>query len=385
MADSEITADVAEAAAEAAPEIDPDVSVAERAEAKLDDELGAIYDKMNQPEGAEEKAAEGEEEKSAPERGKDGKFVKAEEGKDKDGQPLLKEGEPKDDAEGTAAKSEAIARPDTWSPEKEDLWKTLSPEAQQHIAQREKEAHDQISRQGNVLSAYKPIGELLTRHKGMFDRNGMDFEQGISALLDAQSLLEQDPIGGIAAIAERYGITRQDLVTRLGGQVQGANGQQAQVNPEVSRLESRITELQNRLAADERERESLRLAEERNRQTSMDRQVADWAKDKPHFGEVRALMADLLMGHANRGQELTLDQAYDMAVNATPSVRAAAEADRKAREESERQKEAEAKAAAAKKVQAINAGSSRAGRPAPKPFLSEDHLEEIYDRAAATG
>lgn len=342
----------------------------EDAEAKLDAELGAIWDKNNSPEAKDETGKPNEKSAVARERGPDGKF-KAKETSNSD------QAQPKDAKQEEAKAEPAIERPKAWSADKDAVWASLSPEAKAHVAQREKEAQSEISRLGQTIAADKPVRELLAKHKDTFERNGISVDHGIAALLDAQDALDRDPVGTIAVIAERYGISRQQLAAKLvGGQIPGAN-------PAIASLEQKVAGLEQQLVAERRERETRVRTEATAAQDKANGDVRTWSNGKPYFDEVRQTMADLMMAAVQRGQTLSLDEAYDQAVHALPAVREKVLAAKQAEAEAKRKADKEAEASAAKRNSALNAGSARQGRPTPRDFMSDDWLSDLHDRAAS--
>jgi septal ring factor EnvC (AmiA/AmiB activator) len=84
------------------------------------------------------------------------------------------------------------------------------------------------------------------------------------------------------------------------------------------------------------------------------------------------------------GTAETLDEAYDMACNAIPSIRQKIrEGERKA-EEAKRAEEQRKKASEAKRAQTVNVGSS-ARRVASVPsgkWDSDTYLENVFDRVS---
>lgn len=300
-------------------------------------------------------------------------------------QSQTEEVELQDEEKAQSPKPGAIDRPTSWSPELDGVWKSLPPEAQQLVAKREGEAHAQITRMGETLSAYKPIGELLNQYRPVFERNRIQPAEGIRLLLDGQRMLDADPVGGLAAIADRYGMNRVQLAQALVGPMRaGADGKGTAVDPAVAQLSSQLASLNSRL--DQREQQDRQRQEQQEKlaQETTDREVQAWATDtkapKPFFNEVRHTMATMMTDAAMQGRTLSLDDAYDQACYANPAVREKVLAAKKVEDLEKRKREA----SAIKRQGALNAGAAAPARPAPgSDPLAFDALGEAYDAIAA--
>ena len=153
-------------------------------EAALDADLSAIWDKANKA------------------RDEDGRF--------KSTAPPEPEPETTDQSLETVAPEPAppaIAAPVSWSREKvEQVWNTLTPAAKEYVAQRESQSTAEISRLGQQVKQIEPIVKTLEQHRASFERNGMSYQDGVSALLKAQDMLDANPVAAIQHIAQAYGV-----------------------------------------------------------------------------------------------------------------------------------------------------------------------------------
>jgi hypothetical protein len=329
-------------------------------DALSDDSLNAIYDKIQ----AGPEAPEGDPDDPVDDDSAD--------------QPTEPEDEP--------AVTQAIAAPAAWSAEKKALWPTLSPDAQQYIADRESKAHGQISQMGQQLSQLKPVGELRSQYQDVFDRNGMDFVEGFHTLMAAQNLLEQDPMKGIAAIAQTFGI---DLAQAFGGQAQQPQGQQPQSAPapEIQRLQHQIQKLEGILTEQQRATIATQTAEARRMVEASSQEIGNWAKDKPFHDDLAPTMAEFFKtGVAN-----TLDEAREMALIRHPEIREKVEASRKEAEaasalaaKEKARKEQEKVVAAAKRAAKTNGGNRIASVSPAGRWDDDKNLGAIFDSVAAS-
>lgn len=285
--------------------------------------------------------------------------------------------------EGSApAITPASAAPNSWSAEMKEKWGSLPPEAQGYIAQREKEAHDQISRMGQDVARLKPVGELISTRQEVFDRHGIAPHEGISLMLDMQDLLDKDPRAGLSAIAQTYGI---DLATEFGSQQPGQQTQGR--SPEVAQLQQTVRQLQQQLAQRDNVTKVREQREAAARRTEAKSAVDKWGEGKEHFAspDVKKLMGTLL----GNGTATDLDDAYDKACHAIPEIRqklneAAQKAAEEQRKTAEKQRLAdEAKAAAdARKNRGINGGGKAGHKASGGRWDDDEALSATFDRVA---
>lgn len=346
VAETPAAATNAAPAAPAAPTPEPaKPDTPEARDAALTADLAAVWDKQT----------------TGAERGADGRFV-SKSGEPKDGKPV----EPNSADQPQAAtpepaKTPAITAPLSWSADAKAYWEKLPPEAQTYIAQREGEAHKQITSQGERLKTYEPIDGVLSHYKDDFSRRGVQPAQAVSLLLEAQRQLDANPLNGLVQIGLTYGIDLRPLLNGVPPQ------QLPQADPRVQALEQTVSQLKQHLSTREQQ-ESEQVV------SIAQAQVTEFSKDKPYFEEARPLMAAML----SNGQATTLDDAYDMAIHANKSIRERILADQRKTEEAKRTEEAKARAEEARKSGKVNVKS---GTATPTPKTIDETIEELARRA----
>lgn len=337
------------------------VTIVEKHEPTMDETLLAAYNKSTKPDRDEK-----------------GKFTAKTEG----AEPAT--GEAEQPAEEAAAETESTDQPEeskvepakpvidpphSWSGEHKAKWATVPPELQTYIANRESEAHAAIASAGRYIKSHEPFDQLIQHHQEKFAKRGISPAQSFATLLAAQDALDENPLSGILQIGLSYGI---DLRPYLQG-AQQQPGQASQPDPMVSQLRAELSEIKGKMTASER-------AAQEAAQSAQDQQIAqanvaitDFAKDKPHFEEVRVLMGRLI----ESGEAPDLNTAYDMAVNAKPDIRQRIQADQRKADEAKRLADQKAKADAARKAAATNV---RSGPSTQSPKTMDDDLQEIARR-----
>ncbi len=323
----------------------------------LDEVLSQTYDK-----------ASGE-----PLRGPDGKFVSkepetVEEAVEAAPVEAQAEDQTSPEAETPEPAAPAIEPPVSWSREMRDKWSALPPEAQQYIAQRESEAHSQISRLGQQVKAFEPVAKVLEQYKGTFERNGRDFVSGVEALLIAQSMIDENPRAAIYEIARSVGV---DL---------GAEPLQNESLPsrEVLALQAEVRELKHQIAETRTDVVSSKQREQEQQSAALQAEITALGEKLPYFNEVREHMARIVNAYQldEQGWPVSkiIEWAYDKATRLDDNVWSKIQAERKAKEAAEAKKKAED----AKRVGSLNVKTSTAARPAARSI--DDALAAEFDR-----
>lgn len=259
-------------------------------EDRLDAALSARYQEMLGPEGSALGTGEAKEFETSP-----------------DGDATIDTAPGGSEHSGQAAPATAI--PAAWSKEMHQHWDTLPPQIQEYVSQRELDSSRKISEQGKELNRARPLVELFERYQQSFDRHGVTLEQGMESLMNAQAMLDQDPLRGIATIAQTYGI---DLPKLFGPAYQ-------EMDPALKQLVEHNRALQAQILNSQRDQRARQTADQRAAMERGFQQIDDWltVEDRPYFDTVQDTMAVLL----DQGMASNLDEAYDMACHANPATR----------------------------------------------------------------
>ncbi|MBX5089354.1 hypothetical protein [Rhizobium lentis] len=290
--------------------------------------------------------------------------VKPEENND---QPLDKAPEP--------AKP-AIEAPNSWSAEMKAKFSSLPPEAQEYIAQREREAHAAITQKGEQIKAFEPIRQTLDQHREVFVKNGVSEAEGVQRLFAADRFLQERPAEAIQWLANHYGVDLRQFAT---GTQQPDQSQQP--SSEVIQLRRELAEIKNSLTARERSEQQAQTA-------TVAQTIEKFASENPYFAEVEEELMGLIPVIKSKEPGLNhsevLKKAYDRAVYANPDVRQRLQADQqKAAEEKRKAEEAEA-VRKAKQAGGINQKSVQGTTPT-KGASMEDTMSAVYDRLHGNG
>lgn len=317
-------------------------------EAAIDADLQAIWDKRN------------------PARDESGRFAstKSENAAPSDDASNDTEGQPPAPQPTEQASKPAIEAPVSWPKEMKDKWPTLPPEAQELIATREREAQVKISQLGNERAALQPIAHVVEQHRDVFAKHGLPADQGINLLINAQRMLDQNPVAAIAQIARSYGVDLSAF----------GNGSGTQ-SPDVAILQSEIANLRaqlNETATHVRAQQEAELRSlEQQHLSTIDQFLDGKPLNESDFEELAVLVEAEKRLTPGGKPEQWLSQAYETFQARKPERRAAL-IEAKAAEAAQA---AQKKAAEAKKLGSLNVRSSPHAANAARSL--DDTLKEI--------
>jgi len=295
--------EIAQPSAESAPSGPQEVVVVDQPRPSLDETLAKVGNEIFS--------------RHEPERNVDGRFKSkvvapadagAPEGVEVPGSPVA--------APPELAPVPTIEAPQSLPASLREKWPTLPPDVQRDIAARESEAHQRITTDGQrikSLQQYEELAAPLAEAAKSLNLSVPDYQRG---LMEGDRFIKQHPDQAILRIAQAYGVDLNALVT-------GTPQPQRQPNPngdlyrELNAVKSKLSSIEEQTQS-----EKLRAAEQT---------VASFKKDKPYFDEVESLMTKLYE------PGMDLNALYDMAVNASPEVRARVTAEKAAAEAKERQ------------------------------------------------
>jgi len=372
----------APAAERAAPQ---QVTIVETPKPSYDEELSAIYDKVNTP--APDKAP-----------AQNAKTVAAAlVDTDEPELPLdLEITDPPEDTPSEPA-TPAIAAPNSWSTEQKAKWSTLPPATQSYIADREKDAHAKITQQGNELRQYQPVREIYEHIRTLGVPAGREPEV-IANWARAQAALDQNPGDGLKWLAKSYGVDLAQLAGNTTAKSENETIDDLFRDPRLDRIAPEVNELRNQVGALQRQLQARTHAESSSRQRQVEDVISTFSNRDDVKDNWNVLETDIIHEievlkasdpNLVHDYEKLLAKAYDRALYANPESRARILADqqRKAQEVQEVSRKKEAEEAAKKQAQAKKVASMnvRTGATASTPTFDgkwddKARLGAIYDR-----
>lgn len=242
--------------------------------------------------------------------------------------------------------------PNTWKKEVAEKWATLPPEARAEIQRREADFHKGIEQYKGAATFGQSMERVIAPHAQTLQSLGITPDKAVAELMQADHRLRygspQDKHAYFAQLAQSYGI---DL-----GQVQTT--QQTPIDPNVSALQQQVQQLSGWI-------QNQSLMGQQQEQAKLNSEIASFAADPSHshFESVKGHMAALLQA----GQAQSLADAYEQAIYANPTTRAAVLQQQAAAQ----REEAVKKAQAAKTAASVNT-RNRPSLPVSQPIGSMD-------------
>lgn len=219
--------------------------------------------------------------------------------------------------EGKPAEDGSVKAPVSWSPKLREEFNKLSPSVQAQINKREGE----INKFQNDGAESRKIGERMTQTLQPFQavmsaHGATDPVQAVQGLMNTAATLQtgspQQKAQKLAEMVDYYGIDINALDNALSGQ--------PNADPQTSALEQM---LEQKLAPMQNFMNSVQGNQQQQQQQTQQtatNEVATFEQTAEFIGDVRNDMADLLDMAAKRGQEMSLQQAYDKACAINPEI-----------------------------------------------------------------
>ena len=283
------------------------------------------------------------------------------EGKTRDdkGKFTKKDAAPIDEAKDITPVEKEIEPPKSWADDKKAKFKELPPDVREYILQREDEAHKQFTKQDDERLFGKQLKDVITPYMPIITAEGGNPATAVQSLLNTAYLLrtgtQQQKTQLFQQLAQQYDID-----------INAVAQPQRQVDPYIQQIENRLSQFEQKLTHDI----SLQERQEYDKNVA---EVNAFAANPAHthFEQVKPQMAPLLAS----GQAKDLQEAYDMACWANPTIRSTLLEAQEADKAVKRKEEMEAKRKAAVSVTGSPAKSN--GNALPQRDLREELRENL--------
>lgn len=253
-------------------------------------------------------------------------------------------------------------------------WADMPAEAQEAVLSSHRDLSRKLADQGRVVSAAKPIYDVLVQAAQEIptirDMTPQQIAQDVFQMARIQAQMGNDPVKTLVGIAAQYGAT-EGLRAALGGQ---AAPEAAQTNmalvQEVRQLRAQLQQVATPAAIEARVQETITGKE-------VERMVMDYATSKPFWNDAEPIIAQMIpLAQQKLGEQASrkdiLDAAYDMAIHADPALREKVAAAAKAPVQPD-----PARLAAQMKAKSVNV-ASRPGQG--KPLTEDQALAAVWDK-----
>ena len=231
----------------------------------------------------------------------------------------------------------AIKAPSSWKKDAQAKFAALDPDIQAEVLRRENDMHKGIE-------TYKQHAERAQSYERAFQPY-MDTinKLGIAPEVAASELMKVDHSLRYGSPADKVAMV-QKIITDYG------------INPEwfdvdkLPQANPQVDYLQSKLQAIEAQQAKILQETQAREESSLNSDIQAFAKNNEHFEAVRDRMANLIQGAAAAKSSMTLQEAYDTAIWADPSIRATM----LAKQQADDRARADLKAKEAKKAASVN-------------------------------
>lgn len=298
---------------------------------------------------------------------------KPKEGADATGEPVS-EGEPPAGDEGAP---DADKAPVSWKPAIREHWAKLPAEVKAEVNRREREIQNGLQQASGHRKVAEEYFRVVSPFQSLIQAQGSSPAQAIHQLMSTAAVLtngsQQKKAETVRNIINEYGVDIPTLDKIL-------SGEPVKDDPNASLL----TAMDEKLAPMNEFMGRVTNLQEGNA-TAMnadaDESLAEFAENNEFYEDLRDDMADLLEMAANRGRNLSLEDAYQMAGKSHPEISKIMAQREKAEENRLTAEEAEKKRNAASSVRGSPGGQkSTAAEGSMRSVMEEAWDETAGDR-----
>ena len=269
--------------------ITPDVP--EEIQEEMEFEGSESMDNMDEPE--EEKAEAAPTQKEQIESGLDGKAKQAKESKD------------------------SIKAPVDWGPKEREQWSKIPRPLQEKIVSREKEMAETMANTAQARQVNDYINQLGQSYAPVLAAEGAESPlHAIKSLFDTVASLRMgtptDKARTMGQLIQHYGIDIQALDSVLAGQAPQENPQNA-LEQMIDQKMQPVNQMMQQLG-------NIHQQQQQVSQQKVNGEVAEFGKTHEFFQDVRMQMADFVDMAAAQGRNISMEEAYNMAIAANPEI-----------------------------------------------------------------
>ena len=219
-------------------------------------------------------------------------------------------------AEQQASSSSKAEKPPVgWSPETREHWAKLPPNVRQQISKREQEVNKLLQDTSDARKLHNEFSKTVEPYRSLMASQGINNPlQAVNGLLETAAALsmgnKQQKAQRLAGLIEHYGIDIETLDNVLAGSMPESK---PDPNHDIENI------INQRLAPYEQA-----MQQDRYQQEYAVKQRAAVSVDnisrKEFFEDVRMDMADIIELATKRGQQITMEQAYERATMLNPEI-----------------------------------------------------------------
>lgn len=200
--------------------------------------------------------------------------------------------------------------PSSLSPAAREAWKDTPQAIREAIAKRETDMQAGVDKIKPEAERAKAMDEVLSPYQQLFNANGgnatQTIQQGLNIMATLQMGDKNTAAQMVAQAINQFGVPLESINQFLGGEQP-----QAQAQPQLAPQDvQQIVQQQ------------FQQYQQHQGQAQATSEVQSFSEDKGNefYNDVKMDMADILEMSANRGEPLTMQQAYDRACQMNPEI-----------------------------------------------------------------
>ena len=221
--------------------------------------------------------------------------------------------------EADADVAEPVRAPQSWRADAREHWNRLPPQVQAEVMRREHETSNVLNQTAEERKIAHAFREAVSPFEAMVRAEGSDPVRATAALFKTAYQLRQGTPQSkaqlVAEMVQQYGIDLDMLDQSLAARMTGQQQPQQQYAPQAPPRDPRMDQLLGGLQQIHQQQQ-LAEAQEANAM------IGGFAQTHEFFADVREEMADLIEVAQRRGIELSLEDAYNRAVQLNPATAA---------------------------------------------------------------
>jgi len=270
---------------------------------------------------------------------------------------------------------DADSRPPVgWKDAAAESWKDVPQAARDHIQAREREINVVLQQTADSRRFVKEFGEVVGKYRQPLEdmgyRDPLSAVNGIlSSAMQLRTGTSQQRAQAAASIIQDFGIDIEELDNALaGGTATQSRPQQHDFEAVLDRRLGPINNFMTQL-------EAMQIQQQQSAKIATENEVRAFMEQQEFAEDVRMDMADLLDLAASRGQNMTLQQAYEKACLLNDDVSRKIQSRQASEREQAALAERERKQHAASSVRGV-----QGGRPSSKsPETIADAINQAWD------
>lgn len=221
-----------------------------------------------------------------------------------DEEETSEEGDDQEDGSIQAESTPAIDAPHSWNAKAKELFSELPSEAQQYIAEREKERDTFLNSKAQELSGVKrkfeALDDVLSEHRSKYQMSGLDDAGIIRQQFALTEALSNNPAETISMLANQFGVDLENI------------GQESEETTDPAM--KKIAELEQKIKQNDDSAQQQRVVQLRQHVDKLaNEKDANGNPIRPHFEEMKPAIAKLMSSK----MATSIADAYDKAVKLT--------------------------------------------------------------------